>query len=124
MMLLDTSAWIEYLEGSKLGEFVNKILSEENEIIILSLIISEVISKVKRKELNYEVAYESMIKNAKVFDISPKISREAGILHANFKKKLDSFSLADALSFSSAFSKRFCGGMSLGEFMFCIINIL
>ena len=48
--LIDTSAWIEYLNGSESGEKVNKILKNRNEIYVISLIISEVISKVKRKE--------------------------------------------------------------------------
>lgn len=100
--LIDSSAWIEYLEGGKSGEKVNKILKENEEIFILSLNIAEVISKVKRKLMNYELAYESMIKNAKIIDITPRIAKEAGLLHAKIKSKNKSFSLADALIIISA----------------------
>ena len=100
--LIDSSAWIEYLKGSKTGEKVNKILKENEEIFVLSIIIAEVVSKIERESLNSQLAYESMIKNAKIFDITPKISKEAGLLHAKIKQNQKSFSLADALIISSA----------------------
>ena len=93
---VDTSAWIEYLEGSKIGEKVNKILNEENEIYVISLIISEVISKIKRKRGNVDLAYDCIIKNSRIFEITPKISKKIGILHADTKTKNQGFSLADA----------------------------
>ena len=99
---VDTSAWIEYLEGSKIGEKVNKILNEENEIYVISLIISEVISKIKRKRGNVDLAYDCIIKNSRIFDITPKISKKIGILHAQIKNKLPNFSLADASIVCSA----------------------
>ncbi len=99
--LIDSSAWIEYLEGSEAGEKVHKILKENNEIFIVSIIIAEVISKVKRKGLNTELAYESIIKNSNILDLSPKICKEAGLLHAELKNKQRSLSLADALIITS-----------------------
>ena len=100
--IIDSSAWIEYLKGSKEGEKVNILLKENEEVFILSIIIAEVVSKVERESLNSQIAYESMIKNAKIFDITPRISKDAGILHAKIKKQKKSFSLADALIISSA----------------------
>jgi len=100
--IIDSSAWIEYLEGSKSGEIVNKILDEDNEIFIIPLIISEVISKTKRKKQNYELAYETLIENAKINEISPKIAKEAGLLHAQMKDKISSISLADTMIITAA----------------------
>ena len=99
--LIDSSAWIEYLEGSRTGEKIHKILEEDNEIFVLSVIIAEVISKVKRKSLDPQLAYESMIKNARILDITPRIAKDAGLLHAKLKTEQKSFSLADALIISS-----------------------
>ena len=99
---IDTSAWIEYLEGSKTGEKVNKILKEKNEIYVISLIISEVVSKVKRKKENVDLAYDCIIKNSKIFDITPKISKKIGVLHAETKGRISGFSLADASIICSA----------------------
>lgn len=99
--LIDTSAWIEYLDGSKSGEKVDKIL-KDHEIYVISLIISEVVSKVKRKKGNVDLAYDCIIKNSKIFEITPKISKKIGILHAETRAKIPDFSLADASIVCSA----------------------
>jgi|SRR3989304_10581586 len=100
--LIDTSAWIEYLNGSESGEKVNKILKNRNEIYVISLIISEMISKVRRKEGDTDLAYDCIVKNSKIFEITPKISKRIGILHAETREKIPSFSLADASIVCSA----------------------
>ena len=53
--IIDSFAWIEYLEGSKLGEKVREaILNKGNEIFSLNLCIAEVVSKAKRKKLDVQ----------------------------------------------------------------------
>ena len=100
--IVDSSAWIEYLNGSEAGETVNKIIQEDNEIFILPLNIAEVTSKIKRTKRNVDVAYNSMISNALVLEATPKIAREAGLLHAQLRRKMSSISLADTLMIASA----------------------
>ncbi|MEK6844240.1 MAG: PIN domain-containing protein [Nanoarchaeota archaeon] len=99
--IIDTSAWIEYLEGSQKGEAVNKFLKNE-QIFIIPIIISEVVSKAKRLNRNIDLAYSSLIKNSKVFEITPRIAKEAGLLHAETRLKIPSFALADATIICSA----------------------
>ena len=99
--LVDTSAWIEYLEGSVIGEKVNKCISE-NEIYATELIISEVISKVKRKKGNVESAFKILSSFSSLINIDITTAKEAGILHAAEKEKNPSFSLADALIIKAA----------------------
>ena len=41
-------------------------------------------------------------KNSKIFDITPKISKRIGILHAETRNKIPDFSLADASIVCSA----------------------
>ena len=94
--LVDSSAWIEYLEGSTKGEKVNEILKEDHEIIVLPINIAEVISYISRKEGNSDLAYDVIIKNSKQFNITPKIAKEAGLLHSKMKEEKQGFSLADA----------------------------
>ncbi|MFB6246710.1 MAG: PIN domain-containing protein [Candidatus Pacearchaeota archaeon] len=47
---IDSSAWIEYLRGSKKGERVHKILNSDSQVFTLPLNISEVISKTDVQE--------------------------------------------------------------------------
>lgn len=100
--IIDTSAWIEYLEGSAKGEKIHEILKGKEEIFILPIIIAEVISKTKKKKGNIEIAYNALISNTKTFEITPRIAKESGILHAQTKAKLQSFALADALIICAA----------------------
>ena len=74
--LIDTSAWIEYLNGSRIGEEVSKILKAGNEIYVITLIISEVVSKVRRKGENIELAYDCIIKIQRYSTLLQKYQRE------------------------------------------------
>lgn len=100
--LIDTSAWIEYLEGSEKGKKVYSIIEEnKNEIFTISLIIAELISKMQRKHSKAESAF-NIISSCKLIDLNQIDSKEAGLLHAQEKEKNNSFSLADALIITAA----------------------
>ena len=100
--IIDAFSWIEYLEGSIKGKKIYEILNSNSENYVLLITIAEVVSKVKRKSMNYELAYESMIKNAKIFDITPSIAKEAGSLHAEYRGKMPQFGIVDALLITTA----------------------
>ncbi len=68
---LDSSAWVEYLEGSSKGGKVSQILEEDNEIYSIPLIISEVVSRAKRKKQNVEVSFRAITINSKILEINP-----------------------------------------------------
>ncbi|MEK6928554.1 MAG: PIN domain-containing protein [Nanoarchaeota archaeon] len=95
--LIDTSAWIEYLEGSEKGENVNALFNnEDNEITTIPLIIAEVISKVTRKKGNIGSAF-ALLSSCVLLAIDGITAKEAGLLHTHEKEKNQNFSLADAL---------------------------
>ena len=95
--IIDAYAWVEYLSGGKLGEKVRELILGDNEIISLNITIAEVISKIKRKKENVEIAYEAINSNSKIIDINPEIAKKAGILHAETREKIKNFGLVDAL---------------------------
>lgn len=95
--VIDSYAWVEYLEGSELGEKVRKIIMDNNEIFSLNLTIAEVISRTKRKNQNVEIAFNAINTNSKVAEITPEMSKKAGLFHAEIKKKVKDFGLVDAL---------------------------
>ncbi len=100
---IDTSCWIEYLEGSSKGEKINQIIKDKDNIIYSSpLIISEVISKVKRKKHNFNIAFNVITSTSNIVNLNAEESKEAGLLHAEIKQKIPSFSLADAIIIISA----------------------
>ena len=111
--IIDSYAWIEYLEGSSEGKRVKEILNSKNEIYTLSLNIAEVVSKVKRAGKDENLAYKSIIFNSKILDINPKIAKEGGIIHAEIREKIKSFGLVD--SFLLVFSRKLGAKIITGD---------
>lgn len=100
--IIDAYAWIEYLEGSEQGEKVYKILNADNEIFTLPITISEVVSKVKRNNGNSSLAYDAIISNSKILQSTTVVTKEAGLLHAELRKKKSSIGIVDCLLISHA----------------------
>ena len=100
--IVDSSAWIEYVEGSHLGQKVRELIVNKEEIYVINLIIAEVISAVKRKGYDVEIAYRAIVSNSKIANLTPPIAKEAGLLHAEIRKKIKTFGLADSLILISA----------------------
>jgi len=100
--IIDSYAWIEYLNGSSIGEKVMKILRGDNEIYSLNLIIAEVISMIKRNNSNVDIAYRAITLNSKIAEVSSEIAKEAGLFHAETKKKIKNFGLVDSLIYAVA----------------------
>ncbi|MAH45722.1 hypothetical protein CMI37_07820 [Candidatus Pacearchaeota archaeon] len=95
--VVDSYAWIEYLDGTMMGETVKKILKGDNEFYTLSLIVSEVISRVKRMDQDVDVAYNAIISNSKIIQLDSEFSKEAGLLHAKMNKEIKNFGLVDSI---------------------------
>jgi predicted nucleic acid-binding protein len=95
--LIDSYAWIEYLDGSLIGEKVKKIIESENEIFSLNLTISEIISRVKRKNGNIDIAFAAINSISKVAEITPEIAKKAGEFHSEMRKTSKDFGLVDSL---------------------------
>ena len=100
--LIDSSAWIEYFEGSSKGSQVNNFLVENNEIVTLPINIAEVVSYIERKKGNSESAYNVIVKRSNILSLTPKIAKESGILHSKMKKDNVGFSLADSFMIITA----------------------
>jgi predicted nucleic acid-binding protein len=95
-LFFDSSAWIEYFEGSLNGEKVYNFLKGKNEVYSISIIISEIVSKAKRMNQDFEIPFRAIMRNSKFFEVAPEIAREAGVFHAEMKKKKRDFGLVDA----------------------------
>ena len=96
--VLDTFAWIEYFNGSESGKKVSELIeSEENDIFSSIITIAEVSSILKRKEENIELGYQTIINLSKIYFINPEFAKEAGILHAETRKKIKDFGMADSI---------------------------
>ena len=95
--VVDSYAWIEYFKESKEGIGFGKIIDDvENEIFSSIITIAEVCSVFKRENRNPDMAYTSILDLSEIYFLNPELSKEAGIVHAEIRKKIKDFGLADA----------------------------
>lgn len=95
--VIDAHAWMEYFLGTDRGNEVKKILeSEDSEIFSSIITIAEVVSITKRENRDAEQKYVDMVNLSSIYGINTEFAKEAGILHAETKKNIKDFGLADA----------------------------
>ena len=100
--VVDSYAWIEYLDGTEIGRKVSDLIKENNEIFTCVLTIAEVVSKAARKGKDAKIAYDVLNSNSKIIDADEELSLRAGLLHYEMRKTVKDFGLADAYILATA----------------------
>ena len=94
---LDSYAWIEYFIGSEKGKRVAGLVENaSSEVFVSTITLAEVTGASKRENRDAEATFNSMISLAKLFDITPEVAKEAGLFHAEIRRRIGDFGLADA----------------------------
>ena len=101
-LVIDSYAWIEYLDGTEKGRTVSNYLDENEEIFSCALTIAEVISKAARKGRSERTAYEVLTNNSKIISADQELSFQAGLIHCQMRKTVKDFGLADAYVLATA----------------------
>ena len=102
-MLLDTSAWIEFFQGTERGKKVSEILQhEENFTSIITL--AELVNWCFRNNQKYNIKLfiEGIKKGSTIVDINETIAISAGRLNYERKISVGSWGMADSLIFTTA----------------------
>lgn len=95
--VIDSFAWIEYLKGSNRGMAVRKILEDaKNENSTPMIVLSEVVSSIKRQNMNVETALNFIFSLSNIEEVKKDDSIEAGLFHAEMRKKIRDFGLGNA----------------------------
>lgn len=103
-MLFDTFAWIEYFEGTRLGEQVRQFLEDVPSAYTCPVVLAEVVSKSLRRYSEQETQrYLDYIReNCAVIHHTEEIGIAAGRIHAEMKQRMPDFGMADAFVLASA----------------------
>lgn len=95
--IIDAYAWIEYLDGSSRGAKVKNIIDhQKNKVHTCAVTIAEIVSKFLRRNFDPEIAFNAIIANSHVIPVDEKLSFVTGQLHAEMRKHVKDFGLADA----------------------------
>ena len=96
-MLFDTSAWIEFFQGTEnIDKIVNILKSEENftNIVTFAELIEWCLEN--NKEDKIEIYLESIKKVSKILDLDENLIIAAGRLNYNRKKILKNWGMVDS----------------------------
>lgn len=95
--VIDAYAWIEYVNGSTRGVKVKNIIeSQSNKVHTCAVTIAEIVSKFIRRKFDPEIVFNAVIGSSHVIPVDDKLSFVAGQLHAEMRKHVKDFGLADA----------------------------
>ena len=96
--LIDTSAWLEYFRGTKVGQKVKEIVEDRDKTCMhCNIIMAEIASKATRDGQDLEKIFASVRSLSKEAEESKNDYWEAGLLHGKFLKEGFEMSLADAI---------------------------
>ena len=102
-MLLDSSAWIEFLEGTEKSKKVVDVLkSEENYTCIVT--IAEVVNWCLKNNLKTKITeyVEGIVKGSEILNLTMEIVTAAGKLNYERKKIEKNWGMIDSLILSTA----------------------
>jgi predicted nucleic acid-binding protein len=100
--VIDTWAWVEYLEETPAGRRVKEIVENpRNELYVSPIIIAELRSRARRRNLDTNVVAEAMAM-ASVVPVDRAMGEAAGETHARMRKADPDYPLADAFVLETA----------------------
>jgi|SRR3989344_4457958 len=95
--IVDAYSWIDYFGGNIIGQKVKEnVENPDNEIITNVLNIAEISSIVSRRNFDVDKALGIIFSNSKIFNFNSDFAKQAGLLHAEMRKKIKDFGLIDA----------------------------
>ncbi len=101
--IIDSYAWVEYLDGSKRGEKLRTILDDAETTTYTSAVtLAEVVSKAIRTHRDHELALKVLSSDSTIVDADEELSKSAGIIHAQARQTSSDFGLADAYVLATA----------------------
>jgi len=95
--IIDSSAWIEYLNGSERGDKLKKYF-ERNELFTTSVCVAEVIAKVIREGHSTNIAEKAIHSNSTIINIDFLLAVEAGKTYITLRKTKPKIALSNAIS--------------------------
>ena len=100
-MLLDSYAWVEFLNASEKGTAVAKII-RENDCFTSSISIAEISEWIERENLNREKTLQVIRENSRIIEASQEVMELAGILKVVKRKEAKNFGMIDAIILATA----------------------
>ncbi len=96
-LVVDSSAWIEYLDGSPEGEKVRKYF-KERQLFTPTNCVAEIIARAIRSGISIELVKTVLNAQSTIVSIDFEIGCHGGILYTELRKQKPKISLSDAIT--------------------------
>ncbi|MFH0737484.1 MAG: PIN domain-containing protein [Candidatus Micrarchaeota archaeon] len=97
-VVYDASALLEFFAGTAQGKQVAELFEDDDvENIVPSIVLCEIISKLKRADVDPAEYVSALENNAVVLELDKKTAKDAGLLHAELKKQEPGIALSDCI---------------------------
>ena len=103
-IFVDSSAWVEYLNGSTKGEQLKQFI-DRHILFTTAISVSEVIAKTLRSGQSSDTALEVLRSLSTIVSVDLSIGLGAAKLYTAFKKTRPKIALADAIVIAAARSR-------------------
>jgi len=105
--LLDTWAWVDYLEGGDSAEEVNNVLEGEENCFTSVQSVAELSDLFQQERLKIDMEWDSLqqfitVKKTDSLEVTEEIAEKAGKIKAEEREKKPDFGLADAVILATA----------------------
>lgn len=101
MKVIDSSFWVEFFTGTKNGSKINKFLNNENEILVPTIVITEIYKKFLN-DSTVEIA-AAILRKLSSFQIVA-LDFELSVLSATFGIKFN-LPIADSIIYATTINK-------------------
>lgn len=99
---LDTSAWLEYFNGTAAGRKVRRILHKEPEVLTPAVVAAQVVEAARLRGGNSRQFLEFLQSKSEVVPVSPEIARLAGKINASHAHPPGDWTLIESLVLATA----------------------
>ena len=100
-MILDSSAWIEFFQGTEKGKKVELVLKSDQSFTSI-VTISEVVNWSLKNNFDSNMFIEKIEKISKIIPLNKEIVILAGKLNFENKKKIKNWGMLDSFIYSTA----------------------
>lgn len=100
--VIDSWAWMEYMDGSVRGKKVREIVEKSGPIFSAAITVAEVTSKIKRQGMDFVRGRDAIASNSRIISLDEGQAFVAGQIHADMRKENPDFGLADAIVIAAA----------------------
>jgi len=96
-LVVDSYAWIEYLDGSPKGARVGELLEAAEESFTPTPVVAEVTSKVLRAGRDAGIGWQVLRAWSTILPLDAETARAAAALHATYRERMPDFAMTDAV---------------------------